>query len=264
MDLLRAADELAGELRPMQFGLPVAHVYNPLEYAGESYRRYLKRYGQAPRNVVLLGMNPGPWGMAQTGVPFGEVNLIRDWLGLEAPVGKPAVEHPRRPVLGFACRRSEVSGARLWGWARDTFGTPQRFFARFFVANYCPLTFLEESGRNRTPDKLPAAEREPLFAACDQHLRRTIAYLQPGHVIGVGRFAEARIRAVLSAASVTGKKVGRPGSEITIGRVPHPSPANPAANRNWAQAMTAALDAIGIHLTRRPEARPLEPVGRRR
>ena len=264
MDLLRAAQLLVGDLRPLRFGRPVTHVYSPLGYAWASYRQYLERFGRGRRAIVLLGMNPGPWGMAQTGVPFGEVNLVRDWLGLEAPVGKPPAEHPKRPVSGFACRRSEVSGARLWGWARDTFGTPERFFARFFVANYCPLTFLEESGRNRTPDKLPADEREPLFAACDQHLRRAVEYLQPDYVIGVGRFAEARIRAVLSAASVTGKKVGRPGPEITIGRVPHPSPANPAANRNWAQAMTAALDAIGIRLTRRPEARPLERVGRRR
>src|SRR5688572_32536315 len=95
-------------------------------------------------------MNPGPFGMAQTGVPFGDVAMVRDWLGIVAAVAKPRDEHPKRPVLGFECQRSEVSGARLWGWARARFGTPQRFFERFFVANYCPLAFMESSGANRT------------------------------------------------------------------------------------------------------------------
>lgn len=244
MDLIRAAQFLVRELRPLRFGPPVTHVYNPLEYARAPYRQYLQRYGQAPRNVVLLGMNPGPWGMAQTGVPFGEINLVRDWLGIYARVDKPAPEHPKRPVLGFDCHRSEVSGARLWGWARDVFGTPDRFFAHFFIANYCPLAFLEATGRNRTPDKLPAAEREPLFAACDRHLRRTIENLRPRYVVGVGRFAEDRIRRTLSHAA-SRRQVP---DDIVVGGVPHPSPASPAANRNWSRAMTRALSTLGLEL----------------
>src|SRR5690606_19431577 len=142
-----------------------------------------------PKEVVLVGMNPGPFGMAQTGVPFGEVAAVRDWMGIEAAIGRPPEEHPKRPVLGFDCPRSEVSGARLWGWAKDRFGTPEAFFARFFVINYCPLVFLEESGRNRTPDKLPAAEREALTAVCDRALRDSIEVLSPQHVVGVGTWA---------------------------------------------------------------------------
>ena len=181
-------------------------------------------------------MNPGPWGMAQTGVPFGEVNFVRDWLGINVPVGKPKREHPKRPVAGFACRRSEISGARLWGWAKDTFVTPKRFFDRFFVANYCPLMFLEVTGRNRTPDKLPLVKYEPLFASCDLALRRMVDALQPRYVIGVGAFAESRVRAALA------------GLDVTVGGILHPSPASPAANRNWAAKATAQLARLGIRL----------------
>lgn len=124
-------------------------------------------------------MNPGPFGMAQTGVPFGEVELVRDWLGIDTKIGKPPREHPKRPIEGFACQRREISGQRLWGFARARFERPERFFARFFVWNYCPLLFLEASGRNLTPDKLRAAERAPLEAACDGALRRAIAILRP-------------------------------------------------------------------------------------
>ena len=137
-------------------------------------------------------------------------------------------------MLGFACPRQEVSGARLWGWARERYGAPERFFARFFVLNYCPLLFLEASGRNLTPDKLPAAEREPLLRVCDAALRRAIEALGPRLVVGGGHFAEARARAVLA------------GTDLAIGRIPHPSPASPAANRGWAAQADEALAALGL------------------
>jgi single-strand selective monofunctional uracil DNA glycosylase len=212
----------------------VTHVYQPLVYARAAHRAYLERYGGGPKDVVFVGMNPGPFGMAQTGVPFGEVGIVRDWLGIEASIRKPSREHPRRPVEGFACRRSEVSGQRLWGWARARFEKPERFFARHFVANYCPLLFLEASGRNRTPDKLPAAERAPLERACDAALRRSIEILRPRLVVGIGHFAEGRARIALD------------GMGVAIGRIPHPSPASPAANRGWAQQADAALRALGV------------------
>jgi len=236
VDLPAIADRLRREVNRLAFARPVTHVYNPLDYAWEPHARYLERYGRGRKEVVLLGMNPGPWGMAQTGVPFGEINLVRDWLGIEEAVGRPKREHPKRPVTGFACHRSEVSGARLWGWAKENFATPRRFFERFLIANYCPLMFLEATGRNRTPDKLPMGEREPLFAACDLALRRTVEALHPRHVIGVGAFAETRTREALA------------GVDVRIGGILHPSPASPAANRNWAAQATAQLADLGIRL----------------
>ncbi len=227
--------QLVADLEPLRFAPPVTHVYNPFVYAQATAALYLERYGTGPREVVLLGMNPGPFGMAQTGVPFGDPELVRDFLGVDGEVGRPPSEHPKRPVVGTASTRGEVSGRRLWGWVRDRFGTPEAFFERFVVVNYCPLAFMEASGRNRTPDKLPVAERRPLFAACDAALRRTVAHHQPRWVVGVGAFACQRARAALD-------------SEAKVGRVPHPSPASPAANRGWAPQMEAALATLGIQL----------------
>ncbi len=231
--LIDAARALSGQVDALAFAAPVSHIYNPLDYAWEVHRNYLERYGDGKKRVIFLGMNPGPFGMAQTGVPFGEIAAVRDWLGLEGPVGKPERENPRRPVEGFACLRSEVSGQRLWGLFRERFGSPEAFFARHFVANYCPLVFFEE-GRNLTPDKLPAREAEALQAACDAHLRAMIEALAPEWVIGIGAWAEKRARLALA------------GLPVRFGRILHPSPASPAANRGWAPAATRQLVELGI------------------
>jgi len=214
--------------------MPVTHVYNPLEYARTPHSRYLRAYGNSRKVVLFLGMNPGPFGMAQTGVPFGDVESVRDWLGIVGPVSRPPSEHPKRPVRGFECPRREVSGARLWGAIAEHHRAPERFFRHAFVANYCPLVFMEESGRNRTPDKLPADEREAVYEACDRHLRRLVELLEPRWLIGIGKFAETRARAAL------------PDFGGTIGTVLHPSPASPAANRGWAAQAKQQLRELGV------------------
>lgn len=217
----------------LRFADPVTHVYNPLEYAWPAVRQYIERFGDGPRRVLFLGMNPGPWGMAQTGVPFGEVAAVRDWLRLDAAVGKPADEHPKRPVDGLACGRSEVSGQRLWGLFADRFATADAFFAEHLVLNHCPLVFMEESGRNRTPDKLPLSERQPLLAICDEALAAMLDVYQPEWCVGVGGFAEQRLR-------------GAATDGIKVGRMLHPSPASPAANRGWEPQALAQLVEQGI------------------
>lgn len=234
--LVESARNLGREVRGLAFSRPVTHVYNPLDYAWHAHAMYLERYGKTPIEVLFLGMNPGPWGMVQTGVPFGEVNAVRNWLKIDAEIGRPDPEHAKRPVTGFACPRSEVSGARLWGWARNVFKTPEKFFDRFFIANYCPLAFLEESGRNRTPDKLRTTENGPLLEICDRALRRTVDHLRPRLVVGVGAFAESRAQVALD------------GLDVTVGRILHPSPASPAANRGWAERATSELRGLGVEL----------------
>ena len=241
IDAVQAADRLRRQVARLQFGPPVTHVYSPLRYAWGNHARYLERFALPPKRAVFFGMNPGPWGMAQTGVPFGDAAIVRDWLQLDLPVGRPDDEHPKRPIEGTTCRRSEVSGTRLWGAIRQRFGRPERFFEHFFIANYCPLSFMVASGRNHTPDKLPAAEREPLFARCDEHLRAVVEYLRPRHVIGVGAFAEGRIRAAL---------VGR--GDIVVGRILHPSPASPAANSDWSGTVGRQLAELGLCSSGRP------------
>lgn len=243
MDLCSITDDLRRQVSAMRFADPVSLVYNPLDYAWSNHQEYLCRFGQPPKRVVLVGMNPGPWGMAQTGVPFGEVNATRTLLGITGAVGHPPREHEKRPVLGLECPRSEVSGRRVWSWVQDRFGTAEAFFESFFVYNYCPLIFLEESGRNRTPDRLPTAEREPLFAACDLALRRVVQLLEPELVVGIGAFARTRAERALD---------GLAGSTLRIGQILHPSPASPAANRGWADQATAGLEKLGVELPQRP------------
>ncbi len=232
--LIEAARRLSAAVSQLRFAPPVNHIYNPLDYAWRAHEIYLRRYGTGRKRVVFLGMNPGPFGMAQTGVPFGQIAAVRDWLGIKAPIGRPPNEHSKRPVTGFACPRSEVSGARLWGLFAARFGGAKEFAREHLVLNYCPLAFLEESGRNRTPDKLPAAERAALFAACDAHLREAVEILQPANLVGIGDFAARR------ATEVCGNTSSR------IVRILHPSPASPAANRDWAGLVTAQLREFGV------------------
>ena len=231
--LIDAARRLSAKVDALAFAPPVSHVYNPLDYAWAPHEKYLRRYGASKKRIVFLGMNPGPFGMVQCGIPFGEIAAARDWLGVEAPVGKPAQENPKRPVEGYACTRSEVSGRRLWGLFAEEFESADAFFAEHFVANYCPLAFFDH-GRNLTPDKLPAHEAAPLYAACDEHLRELVAAVQAEWVIGIGAFAEGRAKEALA------------GTDLRFGRILHPSPASPAANRGWAAAARKQLGELGI------------------
>jgi single-strand selective monofunctional uracil DNA glycosylase len=233
MSLVQVSRALSERVSELSFRAPVAYVYNPLEYARAPHEAYLKRYGQTPKRALLLGMNPGPFGMAQTGVPFGDVAMVRDFLGVTGRVGKPAPEHPKRPITGFECARSEVSGTRLWGFAHAHFKTAERFCEDFFVVNYCPLVFMDDGGKNLTPDKLPKTEQQPLFEACDDALRRIVAELRPQFVIGVGAFAKARAENALL------------GFAGTIGTILHPSPASPKANRGWAAIAERELRELG-------------------
>lgn len=235
LSITRALSDAVDELT---FSSPVTHVYNPLQYAWLPHECYLRRYGEGRDRVVLLGMNPGPFGMAQVGVPFGEVSLVKHWLGIEAPVSKPKVEHPARPITGFDCARSEVSGARLWGWAKDRFVTPEQFFSRYFVVNYCPLVFMGHSGKNITPDKLPSVERAALFGVCDAALREICDVIAPQRVIGIGSFAFGRAKLALEE-NVT-----------PVGQILHPSPASPKANTGWARLVEEQLTAMGVRLPR--------------
>ena len=233
-DLIAAARRLRDAVDQLKFAAPVTHVYNPLRYAWRAHEIYLRRYGDSPKRVLFLGMNPGPFGMAQTGIPFGQIAAVRDWLGIDAKIEQPSNEHPKRPVTGFDCHRSEVSGERLWGLFSSRFSTAAKFFHDHIVMNYCPLAFLEESGRNRTPDKLPLTERAALYAVCDEHLREVVRVLKPEWLIGVGDFATKRACESLA------------DSPPRLGQILHPSPACPASNKDWAGTVTVQLRQLGV------------------
>ena len=240
--LIAAARVLRDAVGELSFSPPVTHVYNPLDYAWNGHLEYLQRFGRGPKRVVFLGMNPGPFGMMQTGVPFGEVAAVRDWMGIAAEIHAPLQQHPKRPIDGFDCKRSEVSGRRLWAWAALRHGSAENFFADHFVLNYCPLVFLEASCRNRTPEQLPASELRPLYAACDQHLACSIEALQPAWLIGVGGFAEKRLRRLVEGDWLDSGLARR----LKIGQILHPSPASPAANRGWTEAVDLRMREYGL------------------
>ncbi|NOY43370.1 MAG: single-stranded DNA-binding protein [Planctomycetes bacterium] len=230
---IAAARKLSKAVDKLQFSEPVTHVYNPLDYAWAAHEQYLRKMNPTGTRVLFLGMNPGPWGMAQTGVPFGQIEAVRDWLAIDGIITHPKREHPKRPIEGLACTRSEVSGERLWGLFRQRFKSSAKFFKHHFVANYCPLVFMQASGKNHTPDKLPAAERQSLDTICDAHLRALIKATQPKWAVGIGVYAEKCLQRV--APSTT-----------KIARILHPSPASPAANRGWPEAATTQLIEAGI------------------
>lgn len=234
--LIESTQKLSRALAPLEFGAPAAWTYRPLEYAWKSHEAYIKRYGKGPKRVLFLGMNPGPYGMAQTGIPFGEIPAVRDWMGICEPVGKPELEHPKRPVDGFDCKRSEVSGRRLWGLFAERFGKAENFFKDHFVLNFCPLVWMSETGANITPDKLTAKDMKPVEEICMEHLQEVIGIMKPEYLIGVGAFAEQRLEKAAVAL----------GCDAKIGRVLHPSPASPAANRGWAEAAAKQLEALNV------------------
>lgn len=239
---LETAMWMRGQLDGLSFGAPVSCVYNPLDYAWGAFEEYVTRYGGGLGRTLFLGMNPGPWGMTQTGVPFGEVGIVTGWLGIDAQVGRPKTQHPNYPIEGYDCKRSEVSGRRLWGLFRKRFGDAAHFFQGHYVVNYCPLLFIasktrksgKEGASNLTPDKLPAAERAAVYEICDEGLRRTVAALSPRCVVGVGNFASGRAALALG------------GGKFDAFKILHPSPASPKSNADWAGEATRQLEAQGV------------------
>ncbi|MFD2256619.1 uracil-DNA glycosylase family protein [Luteolibacter algae] len=233
--LITAGRDLADELRPLEFSDPVSHTYLTVDYARDGYEKYLEKFAGTTKRVLMLGMNPGPYGMAQTGVPFGEIAMVRDWMRLSPEIGKPAIEHPKRRVLGMDCPKSEVSGRRLWGLFSEKFPQAEDFFAEHLVINFCPLIWMKDTGANLTPDKIKASEMVMVDAACQKHLRRLIELTKPEFLIGVGAYAGKQMALAKAELGVAG----------TIGKILHPSPASPAANRGWAEAAEKQLRDMG-------------------
>lgn len=226
--LTQITNELCRQVAALDFEEPVQYVYNPLQYASNAYQKYLEMYAKK-KSVLWVGMNPGPFGMAQTGVPFGDVNMVTSFLGITGKLKKLPPQHPKRPIDGFSCSRSEVSGTRLWGYAREQYGSPKAFFEKFFVLNYCPLVFMGASGKNITPDKLSKSKRDELFLICDHALYQFVIAMEVPFVVGIGAFARGVCQRALA------------DSNVEVGQILHPSPASPAANRGWASAVHQQL-----------------------
>ncbi len=232
--LLQLSADLRDDVNGLILPEYITHIYNPLDYAWDPHSIYLNKYGNSPKKVLLLGMNPGPFGMAQTGIPFGDVVKVQDWMGINGIVNKPLIEHPKRIIDGFSCKRREGSGKRLWGWAEEEFITAEKFFETFFVINYCPLIFFDINGANITPDKLPKTIQIKLHEICDKAIEKTISLLSPKFTIGIGNYAAARLKEI------------KKDSAIIVDSIIHPSPANPLANRGWAEQVNRKFYDLGI------------------
>lgn len=122
------------------------------------------------------------------------------------------------------------------GFFAETFPNPEDFFAEHFVLNFCPLVWMKGTGANLTPDKLPSSEMAPVEELCLDYLTDSIRHLRPSFLVGVGAFAEEKLR---KAAELC-------GSNAAISRILHPSPASPAANRGWAEAAEKQLLTSGV------------------
>lgn len=237
-NFLNIFQRLCDEVDDLKFSSPVVSVYNPLRYAWDGFKQYAK-FSHGRKRVVFVGINPGPWGMAQTGIPFGEINAVKNFLGInEITITPPESQNLSYPIRGLNCGRSEVSGKRLWGLFASRFGNAERFFAENFVLNYCPLLFLgrTEKGsiRNFTPDKIDPSERGRLCRICDSALIEAVETLKPDHVVGVGTFAYRRAKTALIC------------QRVTITKILHPSPANPRANYDWAGKTERTLIESGV------------------
>lgn len=233
--LLSVEQNLAIEVGKITFRSPVEYVYNPLEYAFNIHTMYVEKYCNTVKKILFLGMNPGPWGMVQTGVPFGEINMVRNWLKISGPVGKPAKEQPSRKVTGFQCTRSEVSGKRLWGLFQELCKSPEKFFKHAYIHNYCPIALMNKKGCNITPAELKGQEVQTLHAACDKALAKAISILKVEIVIGIGGYAEKRAQLVVQSSKLP----------VKVLCLPHPSP-RAVNNKNWSEKATQKLSEFGL------------------
>lgn len=207
-------------------------AYNPLTYARDSFFSYIEGFANTPIDAIFLGMNPGPNGMMQTGIPFGDVSFVKNYLGINSGVSKPTKEHPKRPILGFSCPKSEVSGTRLWSFFQSQYQEPNGLFKRYFILNYCPLGFLSESGANVTPDKIAIESRKKIEKLCDEFLLKTVPLFSAKKLVGIGGYAS--------------KVFARLFPDAEIATLLHPSPASPAANRGWSNVAAKQLKEAGL------------------
>ncbi|MGD6730174.1 MAG: uracil-DNA glycosylase family protein [Pleomorphochaeta sp.] len=208
------------------------YIYNPLNYASLMFEAYIKEYVTSPTKYLFLGMNPGPFGMAQTGIPFGEVNAVKNYLKLDYPISSPGDEHPNRKVEGLNIKRSEISGLRLWDLIETHFKDPKDMRGKIYIANYCPLLFLSpvKTAKNITPDKLSKETRALLYETCDKYLFDTIDLLKCEKLIGIGKFAQQKLK----------------NDKIPYYSILHPSPASPLANKGWKEKTEQKLIEIGV------------------
>jgi|SRR5690554_6140855 len=231
--LLERTKKFSNEVEQLSFSFG-GFIYNPLNYGWANHSEYLLNYVNHKPKAFFLGMNPGPFGMAQTAVPFGEVDFVTNWMKLTNQINKPPKEHPNRPVLGLETTRSEVSGKRLWSFFSHRYPIASNFFSLYCVMNYCPLVFVDggKTGKNIIPEKLPKEERIELEVVCDNYLDDMLSLIEPENLVGIGRYAEKKLAEATNRLEL----------KTSVTTILHLSPSNPLANRDWEGIVTKQLE----------------------
>ena len=197
-------------------------AYNPLKYAWKSHKMYLERYGRLGANTIIMGMNPGH-GMGNTGIPFGCPEKVRNYLRIKnLKIKEPKNSHPKRIVTGLECKKPEISGKRIWSLIEEIYGSPEEAFKQIFVINHFPLWMFNKSGQNITPDKLKPSSNKEIFDICNKYLIEVRNILKAERIVAVGKYASKMARNALKSSNL---------KSIIIDEIPHPSPANPLANK---------------------------------
>ncbi|XP_022920876.2 single-strand selective monofunctional uracil DNA glycosylase-like [Onthophagus taurus] len=235
---LKYEDQLSKELNNLTFSSPAHYIYNPLEYAWKPHSTFVKTYCKGTKDVLFLRINPGPWGMCQTGIPFGEVNISKEWLKMNGEVEKPKNECPKKQIKGFECHRSEQSGKRFYGFFKNLCRTPEVFFKNAFVYNFCPLSFMEkeEEGKrcaNITPDKLKGQIKKDLENICGKTLVNILKLLDVKIIVAVGRYTEKQAVKIIQESQL----------DIEVIYMRHPSR---MAGRNWSKTAQNVLDTTDL------------------
>ena len=281
MDLIKTTRILADDLHALRRPAGVSHVYNPLRYMWPAHERFLSRHyvtdrasapdgrldfyepagATRPRRYLILGMNPGPHGMVQTGLPFGDVVNAAAMLGYRTGDQVPAPDlagvelHPSRPVIGLSATRREASGERLWGGLAAIFGGLEQTLAACFAANYCPLAYFADDaqGTNVTPEDFgkktikgePNPRHDPGYAAeldkvCLPYLVRVARAMRVEVILAVGRYAEAKAN-IIAALQPDDSRPARP----KVVYLTHPSPLATRSAGEWATMARHALENAG-------------------
>ncbi|KAI8124664.1 hypothetical protein FF38_10666 [Lucilia cuprina] len=214
--------QLNEKLRNITTPLEISYIYNPVEYAADLHQAYLKKYLKGGKKVLFIGLNPGPNGMGQTGIPFGNITTVRDKMGLNGTVNQPPNIHPKRPVNGLATTIEEPSGKRLWTKFQElSDGSLDIFFEQCFVYNFCPLLFYNSKGDYISPQKLKAPYNRQISNACLHTIEQILELIQPEVIVAIGRYAYDNLKAVKYCI------------EKRLLYLRHPSPR--ACTKNWSK-----------------------------
>lgn len=198
-------------------------IYNPLEYCLDPFIQYLEKGGEK-RDIVFLGMNPGPFGMMQNGIPFGASNFVNNYLNIEKDFDKQKIEkeHPKYKIIGKNIERQEISGTKLWGLIQSFYPDSNTFLENQIVLNYLQLAILDkEKGKNITPDKLNKDVRTKIENICDNQLREILDILESKVLIGVGKYSYDSLLRVKKNEKVI--------------KINHPSPLNARYFKTWTE-----------------------------